>query len=393
MATMSVWRRKNRNTWMYRFRYNQETHEQGGFQTKSAAAKAEREKRAELENPTDLTTRTVSFLELSTLYLDHCTASFQPNTIRYKKQYLGAFLKAITNQKIETEEEQEPEHKKGRKAPEISTLPPEMLFDINVLADDIPIPVFEKFLDTVAIEQGRKISNRYLKDLKALYNWGMKSNYLQENPLRHIEPKGEDSYKKYVPPEEDITAVLLAANQEEMDLILTLYGTGARISEICRLTWEDINLSKNSITLWTRKRKGGGLQPDTLTMTEKLQRVIERRWKNRNKQSQFVFCKPEGARYTKDSHFIKQMMPRLCKRAEVKPFGYHAIRHKVASILMDSGKATLSNIQHFLRHRRPTTTEGYLKSLNPGSQEMAGILDSYDQEQAKSKKKTPIGSD
>jgi integrase len=81
------------------------------------------------------------------------------------------------------------------------------------------------------------------------------------------------------------------------------------------------------------------------------------------------------------------MMPRLCKRARVKPFGYHAIRHKVASILMDSGKATLSNIQHFLRHKRPTTTENYLKSLNPGSQEMAGILDSYDLEQAKKNKK------
>jgi integrase len=205
--------------------------------------------------------------------------------------------------------------------------------------------------------------------------------------LIQIDPKGEDSYKKYVPPEEDINAVLLAANQEEMDLLLTLYGTGAQISEVCRLTWEDVNLSNESITLWTRKRKGDGMQSDTLTMTGKLQKVMERRWKNRNKQSQFVFSKSEGSRYSKDSHFIKHMMPRLCKRARVKPFGYHAIRHKVASILMDSGKATLSNIQHFLRHKRPTTTENYLKSLNPGSQEMAGILDSYDLEQAKKNKK------
>jgi site-specific recombinase XerD len=117
-------------------------------------------------------------------------------------------------------------------------------------------------------------------------------------------------------------------------------------------------------------------------MTENLQKVMERRWENHNKQSQFVFCKQDGNSYTKDSHFIRMLMPRLCKRAGVKPFGYHSIRHKVASILMDSGKATLSNIQHFLRHNRPTTTENYLKSLNPGSQEMAGILDNYDKDRS-----------
>lgn len=116
-------------------------------------------------------------------------------------------------------------------------------------AEDIPTLVFAKFFDTVTLEQGRKISNRYLKDMKALYSWGIKSGYITVNPVRHIEPKGEDVYRKYVPPAEDITAVLLAANQEEMDLILSLYGTGARISEICRLTWDDVNLSKKAITL------------------------------------------------------------------------------------------------------------------------------------------------
>jgi hypothetical protein len=60
---------------------------------------------------------------------------------------------------------------------------------------------------------------------------------------------------------------------------------------------------------------------------------------------------------------------------------------------MDSGKATLSNIQHFLRHNRPTTTETYLKSLNPGSQEMANILDDYQAGQLDEvKSKEPLSS-
>jgi hypothetical protein len=62
---------------------------------------------------------------------------------------------------------------------------------------------------------------------------------------------------------------------------------------------------------------------------------------------------------------------------------------------MDSGKATLLNIQHFLRHNRPTTTETYLKSLtlNPGSQEMADILDDYQAGQLDEvKSKEPLSS-
>jgi len=256
---------------------------------------------------------------------------------------------------------------------------------LNTPADKIPKHIFEKFLDAVATQQGRKLSNRYLKDLRALYNWGVRNDHININPLKHIEPKGEDQYKKYVPPPEDINAVLLAADQEDMDLILTIYSTGARISEVLRLTWDDINLEQNSITLWTRKRKGGGMQADTLAMTVKLNDVMQRRWKTRNKDSQYVFCKNDGSRFTGDDHFIKKFMPRLCEKAEVKPFGFHAIRHLVATILMDSGKATLGDIQHFLRQRRATTTEIYLKSLKPGSSAMADILDGFENVQAGTK--------
>jgi integrase len=80
------------------------------------------------------------------------------------------------------------------------------------------------------------------------------------------------------------------------------------------------------------------------------------------------------------------LLKRLCKRIGVKEFGFHALRHKVASILMDSGKANLSAIQHFLRHKKATTTELYLKSLSPGGQVMEDILDAHCEEQTEVKK-------
>ena len=55
-------------------------------------------------------------------------------------------------------------------------------------------------------------------------------------------------------------------------------------------------------------------------------------------------------------------MRRLCKRAEVKHFGFHAIRHLTASCLYKQGNS-VGIIQAILRHKSPSTTERYLKTL------------------------------
>jgi integrase len=166
----------------------------------------------------------------------------------------------------------------------------------------------------------------------------------------------------------------MAAEPEEMDMLTVLYHTGGRIGEIRRLTWEDVNFEKRSVTLWTRKRRGGQLEKDKLSMGDALHEMLMRRWKHRNKESVYVFCREDGTPHTKDGK-LRHLMEDLCKRAQVKPFGYHAIRHHVASILADSGKATLGQIQKFLRHRRPTTTEKYLHEITRDQVEVARILD------------------
>ena len=127
--------------------------------------------------------------------------------------------------------------------------------------------------------------------------------------------------------------------------------------------------------LRTRKRKGGQIQSDLVPMSETLHSCLKKRWVERDKFSPYVFTKPGGGIYTKDDKPIKEMMGKLCKKAGVKKFGFHAIRHHVAMILEDSGKATLREIQKMLRHKRPTTTDNYLKGLSPAMRRVAGILD------------------
>jgi len=71
------------------------------------------------------------------------------------------------------------------------------------------------------------------------------------------------------------------------------------------------------------------------------------------------FCEEYyGKPFTVRQHF----MARLCGKAKVKHFGFHAIRHLTASILYQKGYA-VSVIQAILRHKNPNTTAKYLRSL------------------------------
>lgn len=55
-------------------------------------------------------------------------------------------------------------------------------------------------------------------------------------------------------------------------------------------------------------------------------------------------------------------MKSICKKAGVKPFGFHTIRHLGAVILYKEGEE-VSTIQKMLRHKHATTTDRYLRSL------------------------------
>lgn len=58
-----------------------------------------------------------------------------------------------------------------------------------------------------------------------------------------------------------------------------------------------------------------------------------------------------GAPFRQRRHFMKD----LCKKAGVKPFGFHAIRHKSAAITF--GESGLNSAQVLMGHYRATTTD------------------------------------
>ena len=51
------------------------------------------------------------------------------------------------------------------------------------------------------------------------------------------------------------------------------------------------------------------------------------------------------------------------------------MQHNVASVINDTGKASMKQIQKLLRHRRQTTTENYLHTIENSLRDVMGILD------------------
>jgi integrase len=59
----------------------------------------------------------------------------------------------------------------------------------------------------------------------------------------------------------------------------------------------------------------------------------------------------------------------------VRPFGFHALRRYVASILADTHKVSAKTIQRILRHKNVMTTERYIQNINHDLKEVLALLD------------------
>ncbi|NCC84885.1 MAG: hypothetical protein EOM03_12275 [Clostridia bacterium] len=200
-------------------------------------------------------------------------------------------------------------------------------------------------------------ANRYKVHMVAAYNWGIKALDLPEpNPWR-VQKFKEESGEKYVPSLEDFWSCYHVAAESERGLLLAFLHLAARKSEVFTSRWADVDWERKRIKIWTRKRDGGR-EYDLLPISDELHAVLcEQRY--RTGLSEWIFPNPEtGTPYTWHGKFL----PRLCKAAGVREFGYHSLRHLAACLLDEAGEP-LAFIQAMLRHKNATTTSRYLHSL------------------------------
>ena len=209
-------------------------------------------------------------------------------------------------------------------------------------------------------------ANKDRKNLIAAWNWGIKYlNMPTANPC-DVDKMPEVRQPRYVPPEADFWAVYDVCEPKDQVLLLAFLHTAARRGELLKLTWADVDFGNATVRLATKKRLDGTLEYDLLPMTDALKSALKKHHADSTSFSVFS-C---GA--VKSQGVLNRFMRRACKRAGVKQFGFHGIRHLTATTLYHNG-CDVATIQAILRHKSPSTTERYLKTL--GLEKVKNALD------------------
>jgi integrase len=233
------------------------------------------------------------------------------------------------------------------------------------LKDSISASIYDivQFL----IKRKRKASavtaNKDLRLLRAAFNWGKnpKRGYVSINPCDGVDLFPVEKHKRYVPPKSDVLKVISAAETNDQDYLWTIALTLARMSEVNRLRWEDVDFNQRTITLYTRKKKGGHLTPSEIKMSDRLHGIMVRRYLTSPSQMSHVFWR------TKWSHKQRMMVSgpyserhklirTLCKKAGVRYFRFHPLRHFGAT-MMDQSNVPIGDIQKILGHENREATE------------------------------------
>lgn len=138
-------------------------------------------------------------------------------------------------------------------------------------------------------------------------------------------------------------------------LLMTLYGSGLRVSEVAALRPGDIDSARMLIHV----RLGKGAKDRMTKLSPRLLEVLREYWRAA-RPKKWLFPQAGNAQFPMNTSSIERMVQRLTKRAGIsKAVSPHTLRHSYATHLLDAG-TDLRTIQVLLGHRSLKTTAIYL---------------------------------
>ncbi len=237
--------------------------------------------------------------------------------------------------------------------------------------DALTIRTYLRWLD----EQDEKKSSlaRKLSTLKSFYRFLIREGRAETNPATQVRSPRQ-SQRLPIVLTKDEAATLMEAPQgkqatsaRDRAILETLYSTGARVSELVGLNWDDLNLQSGIARL-----QGKGKKERIVPIGDvAIQAILDYRNDGTPKiQASQKNEKKEGLRGKENPLFLNIRGGRLTTRSVeriVKKFSQllpngavapHALRHSFATHLLDEG-ADLRVIQEILGHRSLATTQKY----------------------------------
>lgn len=248
--------------------------------------------------------------------------------------------------------------------------------DFSVLELDI-VRGFLRWLEEER-KCGARTRNQRLAVLKAFarYIASVAPEHLERcRRIRELSPaQFERPEIKYLE-DDEITRLAEAIEPEQhrdRALLLVLYNTGARVTEIVDIDLGDLRLDPVPVVVL----KGKGGKQRTVPLWPRTVDAIQAWLTERGTDAEALFLNAQGRRLSRSG--VAHILQRLAERARIRPqhafqISPHVIRHTTAMHLLQSG-VDITTIAAWLGHSQLNTTHGYVEiNLRMKQQALAGM--------------------
>ncbi len=210
------------------------------------------------------------------------------------------------------------------------------------------------FSDSIAA-LGENSRKRILASVKSLFTFGHKLGYLPFNVAAALKlPKSKDELAARILTEEQVqTMIALTTKERDKVLLRLLYASAGRISEVCRLTWADVqpNGDSGQITLFGKGGKTRAVKLSAATW-KTLQAL-----RHGAAHDEPVFASQKGGAL--DETQIHRLVKAAAQRAGIPGnVSAHWLRHSHASHALDRG-ASVALVRDTLGHSSLAVTSRY----------------------------------
>ena len=219
---------------------------------------------------------------------------------------------------------------------------------------------------------------RMLASVRSAHRWLAAEGVYSSNASLTVEsPRLPESLPKAL--SEDQVMLLLdsveqAVNSAENDpfalrdraLLEVLYGTGTRVSEVCGMSFGDVDLEGALLRVMGKRSKErivplGRYAVATLAAWIEAGRpqLVPRHWRNRG-DADAIFLGSKGSRLTRQGVYLVLQKRALTAGLSPALISPHVLRHSCATHLLDNG-ADIRTVQEMLGHASVSTTQIYTK--------------------------------
>jgi len=216
---------------------------------------------------------------------------------------------------------------------------------------------------------GRKAStvNRYMTTLKHMVakavDWDMADERVLK-AVRRVKQLREANRRLRFLSADEGRALVRACAPHLAPVVITALNSGMRKGEILSLTWGQVDMRNGFIRLDVTKSGYGRNVPINETLRKCLNSLP------RHLRSDWVFCDAQGGRFLD----VKRSFSSACKRAGIKDFRFHDLRHTFASQLVMAG-VDLMTVKELLGHRTLAMTLRYSHLAPEHSSRAVCVLD------------------